>query len=204
MTVTTWNSSDKSANVSLSGGNLVATATTSAAGGVRGTAVVNSGKAYFETTITYSSITDNFVGVATLAKSLVTTGAGAAWVDVFGGWMYINSGANSGNIGNFNSGDVLCTALDLTNQRVWFRRNNGTWNNSGTADPSSNVGGFDVSALFTGIAAYPHAMFSATGMTDTANFGATAFAQTMPSGYSNWNALAVVPTVAVFAIHAFP
>jgi hypothetical protein len=188
-TATTWNPSDKSSTITLSGGDLIAASNTGATiGGVRGSRSITTSKAYCEIKATYAIITDDFIGVAPAAKSLTTTsGVGSAWVDIFGGWMYINSGANSGNIGNFNSGDVLCVALDMSNKRLWFRRNAGTWNNSGTADPATNTGGFDVSALFTSAAAFPIAVLVDTGPTDTLNAGASAFAQTMPSGFVAWN-----------------
>jgi hypothetical protein len=186
---TTWNPSDKSASLTLSGGNLVAASNTGGtAGGVRGTRSITSSKAYCEIACTYSGISDNFIGVAPAAKSLTSTGGvGSAWVNVFGGWMYINSNSNSGNIGFFNSGDLLCIALDQVNRRLWFRRNNGTWNNSGTADPATNTGGFDVSALFTSAAAYPIAVFVDINLSNTINAGASAFAQTVPSGFVSWN-----------------
>ena len=75
-------------------------------------------------------------------------------------------------------------AIDFTALRVWFRRNNGTWNNGGSADPATGVGGIDVSSLFTGVAAYPSVFLGATSLNFTLNVGATAFAYAIPSGFT--------------------
>jgi hypothetical protein len=189
--VATWNPSDKSASISLTSGNLIAGSAPSIAGAVRGTKGLSSGKAYLEITCTYSIITDSNIGVATLAANLGSVGGnmiGSAAVDIFGGWMYINNSSTShGNIGLFNSGDVLCLALDLGNRQIWFRRNGGNWNNSGTANPATNAGGLDVSMLFTSAAAFPLATFVDANLNETINAGASAFTQTIPSGFVAWN-----------------
>lgn len=188
---TTWNPSDKSASVSLTGGNLVAASSSATAGSVRGTNSVGAGKkVYLEIKCTYSIINDSTIGVATAAAILGTVGGthiGSAVVNIFGGAMYVNNTTSKGNIGLFNSNDVLCVALDMTSQNIWFRRNNGNWNNSGTADPSTNSGGHDVSALFTSAAAFPLASFVDAALNETINAGASAFTQTIPSGFVAWN-----------------
>lgn len=72
---------------------------------------------------------------------------------------------------------------------IWFRINNGEWNGSPTANPSTRTGGIDVSALTAPFfpAAYISTGFSG-GQLLTFNFGASAFAQTVPAGGVAWGA----------------
>jgi hypothetical protein len=90
-------------------------------------------------------------------------------------------------VGALTAGDVVCLAIDHPNQRLWFRKNGGNWNNSGTANPATNIGGFNISAVFTATNTFALVTFASTGLNHTANFGAATFAQTMPSGFSAWN-----------------
>jgi hypothetical protein len=183
----TWNPSDKSANVALSNGNLTAQGTTTSDGGVRSTAARSSGKFYFE--ITWSSNAgggNTGCGIATIAAVLSSVGASAANAALVfvSGNIYVN-GSNVGSITMASAPFTICVAVDLPNSRIWFRSGNGNWNNSGTANPATNTGGLDISALFPTNAAY--ALMSVNGATIptyTANFGATAFAQAVPSGFS--------------------
>lgn len=89
-------------------------------------------------------------------------------------------------------GRTICHALDLTNKRYWARLGNGDWNLSQTANPATNVGGVDVSTVFTGaaLAAAVASSSSAGGMDVTANFGATTYACSAPSGFTNWDGTA--------------
>jgi hypothetical protein len=184
----TWNPADKSANIALSNGNLTAQATSTADGGVRATAGKTTGKYYFE--ILWSSSLgggDTGCGIATAAAVLSSIGVsavGAALVFVSGN-VYFN-GSNVGSAGTMPGAPfTICVAADLGNSRIWFRPNGGNWNNSGTANPATNAGGFNIAALFPGSAAYPvMALNLNTTPTYTANFGATAFAQPVPSGFT--------------------
>ena len=189
----TWNPSDKDSSVTLSGGNLIATGDSSASyGAVRGTKSITAGKAYLELTFTYSIKNYAYFGVATGSRSLSASGGlNAATSNVAAGGQIEVNGAHQGfldGFANFASGDVLCVALDLTNQRIWFRRNAGTWNDSGTADPATNTGGFDVSGIFTSVTVFPWAQFANVGpVSATLNAGGSSFAQTVPSGFVSWN-----------------
>ena len=60
------------------------------------------------------------------------------------------------------------------------------WNNSGTANPATGVGG-----ISSGVAGpyYASASSSSASTSYTANFGASAFSFTMPSGFTSWNGL---------------
>src|SRR4029077_13475902 len=74
------------------------------------------------------------------------------------------------------SGDVIGVAVDFTNHLAWFRRNSGNWNNDGTANPATGVGGITIAA-----GSYaPTVGFGAGGSarTTTGNFGASTYALT--------------------------
>jgi len=190
-TATTWNPSDKSGQIALSNGNLKLVATASGAPfGVRGTTSKTTGKWYFETTWT-GSLGSSLSSGPGIATSAATFGGGPgtpgdASVRFFDGQIIYN-GSNTGiNITAISGGDVVCTAIDLTNRRIWFRRNNGNWNGSSSNNPATNVGGIDISSVFTSNAAFPIGRSENTNITGTANFGASAFAQSVPSGFTAW------------------
>jgi hypothetical protein len=100
------------------------------------------------------------------------------------GTVSIN-GAALANIEGWTQGDVLCFAVDLGSNKIWFRRNGGSWNNNAANDPAANVGGIDISSLAGG----PYfALGQGNNSRDTltANFGASAPAYPMPNGFGNW------------------
>lgn len=86
---------------------------------------------------------------------------------------------------------TIGVALDMTHSKVWFFNptdNGGQWNNAaiGTQNPATNTGGRSISGFGT-------PMFPAWSSNKAnidfaqANFGATTFANTMPSGFSSAN-----------------
>lgn len=173
---TTWNPADKSAAVTLSGGNLAASATTGSLNNasVRGTVGKNTGKWYWEYTITtFDPFSGTMlVGVSNLSFPINTTaGVGTtsdswAWSS-FGG--AIHGGATVGNGGQYTHGDVIGFALDM---------------NAGTL--TLYINGSATGIVFTGLTGviYPTVSMAITAITVTANFGATAFAFTAPTGFS--------------------
>jgi hypothetical protein len=180
-----WNLSDKSSNISVSG--LTVTNTTTSAGGIRGTGSKTTGKIYWETTWVGTPSAARFTcGIGTSASALISLDSTGATVRTDDGFIRVN-GAIQASIGAFASGDIAGIAFDLGVSRIWFRRNGGNWNNSGTADPATNVGGYDISAMFPASAAYPSVHISvSTAIAATANFGATTFAFAAPSGFTGW------------------
>jgi hypothetical protein len=183
---TAWDSAT-GINISLSNANLTATAATAAQAQVRASTSRASGKYYFEVTCG-GTIQNSAVGVSTSAPGGTTLAfSQGSFVNVANGAIFIG-GASSGfsTGGAFVAGDVACIALDLGSKRVWFRRNNGLWENSGTDNPATNTGGLDVSAYFASAAAFPIVTFTSTGLSHTGNFGATSFAYSAPSGFSSW------------------
>jgi hypothetical protein len=191
--LTTWNPSDKDTGITLSNGNLTATGTPSGGDGmVRAVqSHSGSGKYYIEFTTgaTYAGI-DTGVGIATSAATGIGLGSNSAnGFTVVGGTLWFNGASTGHGIGASGPGEVICMAVDLGAKLGWFRLNGGGWTGSGTlsGDPASGLNGLDISALFASNAAYP--VFVGTNGSNsivTANFGGSAFAQAVPSGYAHW------------------
>jgi len=200
----TWNPSDKDSRMSLSGGNLIATtaAGSFARSTVRATASASSGKYYSEHTIVEDNAFASFmsVGVEQSTKSLSEGvgdggGTGGASVGLCGdGSVYdYTGGPPIATIAMpFVEGDTIGMAVDLTNHRIWFRKNGGNWNSSGTANPATNTGGIVLNALMDGMALFP--AISHLSYTDTAQSSTSNFAATPPSGFSNWGGGSTVVT----------
>jgi hypothetical protein len=177
--------------VTLSGGNLVATntGTTSADQGAHVAAASGktSGKYYFEGTITTLTGGGNMgVGVGTPASTYSAMG-GSAVVGVLlyrGGTIYSNGGASGQSLPVWTAGNIFGIAIDLNNSKAWFRSGAGNWNNQPTHDPVTNVGGITIPAGTM----VPFVTFGggagAANNVITANFGASAFSGTVPSGFT--------------------
>lgn len=164
----TWNSSDKSANITLSGSNLIATNT--GAGIVRSTIGKTTGKWYWE--VTLNNITNSCLGVSDSATNL-----------------NIQLGQTNQSYGYYpasgdiitNGGVLITVATSAINDKISFALNFTT----GTIDiRKNNTLLHTLSGLtITG------AIFAATGGSgspaqSTANFGATALTYTPPAGYN--------------------
>lgn len=188
-TAVTWNPSDKSSLITLSGSDLVATRTGASdsyatARATQSRDAADAGGYYFEVVVT-SGIPSNFitVGVATSAQALNNyVGNGAD------GWSYyqetgakITAGAVSAYGASYTTGDVV--GVLLKNGKLYFRKN-GAWQNS--ADVGAETG-----AAFTGLSGnlFPavslHRSFSPAHVV-TGRFKASAFSGSIPSGASAW------------------
>jgi len=183
----TWSTTDL-ANVTLSGGNLIATGTNSTAAVRSGNGELT-GKFYFEATLTTNSGSNTGIGLTTGATTLSTVGNTPVNSAILyrGGNIWLNN-ANSGtSLGARSNGDIIGIAVDLAADLIWFRvAPSGNWNANGSANPATGVGGLSCSFL-SGVLAYPVATFGVVNDVTTANFGATAFSGTVPSGFtSGW------------------
>lgn len=184
MANTTWNSSDKSANLTLSGSNLTVTSTSAASAGVRSVTGKRTGKWYVEfTCTTFASGGSNAVGVACSYRAIDSIWSGEGIAANANGTIYLNFVNTGLSIGAIAGGDIICMAVDLPNRRVWFRKNGGSWNaTSGSAyDPTDATTG----ALMPTAAQYLGMGSSTSGNVVTANVGGTAFTYSVPSGYSS-------------------
>jgi hypothetical protein len=172
MAYATWNSSDKGANITLSGGNLVAQHTAAATNHfARATLGKARGTWYWEITI----------GAATAAETLGVANATVATTALLGATAhslaYRRDGAIRYNattlstVATYTTGDVIGVAMDCTTRSVAFYKN--------------GVLVYTVaSASVPNGALYPVAgsTTSSTG-TFTANFGASAWVHTPPVGH---------------------
>jgi len=188
---TTWNPADQGPQTVLSGGNLTAT-TSGVMASVRSIGSQSSGKFYFETTWTGATFNLATNAGPSVANSSATPGSSGFAGDTGSVGPVLNNGAiwnnnaNSGiNIGAVSAGNVICCAVDLDAKLIWFRLNNGNWNGSGTANPATGTGGVSISWLSS--AAFVRASTQSASTTCTANFGASTFAFSVPSGFtSGW------------------
>lgn len=185
--------------VTISGGGLTATntGTTSTDQGARSHTTKNAGKFYFEVTLTTLLSGDNVgVGVATHDSSFTNIGNNATtgsmmYPNFGGGAVYANgSQVPAAALGARLSGDVIGIAVDCDNDKIWFKKVNGTptnWNGSLNGDPASGTG----SVTLTSTAIEPICAFGGgagnSGNSFDFNFGDSAFTGSLPSGFtSGW------------------
>jgi len=179
---TTWNPLDKTANATLSNGNLTV-AFSSANGGVRSIYSESIGKWYWETT--FNSGSGPAFGIANSSAILntawSTNGVNAALY--YNGSTYVNGVTQSGTGLTLLLSKTFGIAVDFIAQRIWARNatDGGNWNNNVANNPATNVGGVNIAVLGT-----PLFAFAVSGglNTWTTNFGATAFVGAVPSGFS--------------------
>jgi hypothetical protein len=184
----TWDSGKKAASVTLSNGNLTASLGSTS---VYSNVLANgsgrsSGKYYFEVTINNVTVDGQGVGVGNASTSLtgITGGSNDSISWRANGDVRLVSVLTT--IQTWTTGNVLAIAYDLTAQKIWFRSNSSTnWNNSGAADPATGTGGISTATLNAG-PYFPLAGLEINADNYTANFGATAYTLTSPSGFGNW------------------
>jgi hypothetical protein len=191
--VTTWNAADRyqPAGMSLSNGNLTVQTSSGANQSIRATTSVGvTAKVYMEFTFTningagYVGVTDGFTSGLNLSNLSNAIAAGT------NGVIQKNGSAVGPTIPVAVNGDIICVAVDFVNNRYWARLNGGNWNGSSSNNPATNVGGIDMSGISFAGGAYPCNVMTFTPTTCTANFGASVFAQTVPSGFVAWNSVA--------------
>lgn len=182
-TFATWNPADAGSNVLLTGGNLSVAFTGSTNTVVRATIGQSSGKWYWEWLSTGSTGASNgFVGIANSSYTVSTNELGLT----ANSWGYkgfdgnkVTNGSASAYGNNWGNGNLIMTALDMDNGKVWWGKD-GVWQNSG--DPAAGT-----NPAFTGISGtiFPAYAANATAWTGTANFGASALSFTPPAGFNS-------------------
>jgi uncharacterized protein (TIGR02217 family) len=187
MANTTWNPSDL-LNVTLSGGNLVATPT--GQGLVRSVDSLASGKFYFEIAMAGANAGGCVLGMATAAgnlSTLVLTGVASAILNGQGTVNVNGTNLGGGLLGPSVSGTPFCIAVDLGAKLIWFRNGaSGNWNGSGTANPATGVGGFSIASLVNpGLGLFACCGATGVNVAMTANFGGSAFTGAVPSGFTS-------------------
>ena len=170
-TSTTYNSSDKAANITLTSGNLKVTASSGAYGGVRTSGSVSSGAWYFETTIT--TVGTMQIGFANSSQSLTAGNADNAFVYYpVTGTLYAY-GSNVGTIATATSGDIIGMFWDATLKVIYIFKNNTYIGNIATLGTPTlygyialNAATADVTCRYTGFTYTPS--LTQTALTVTA------------------------------------
>ena len=177
----------RNTNVTLSAGNLTA-ARTGTNAVARSRDYKATGKFYMEFTVGTWNGTGDSVGLCNpgATSANIVTG-GTAGIFAYRSGAVWQAGGNTGiALGAVANGDRIDMAVDLDNKLAWFRRNGGNWNNSGTANPATGVGGRALS--YSTLA--PCMGFGdggSNGSTATANSGDTSFVGAVPAGFvSGW------------------
>lgn len=182
-TYATLNPSDKTAGMTLSGGNLVATGA-SGWNEVRATIGKSSGKWYCEVTVT--GITGGagaeafIVGIRSTTGSLSTTvfWYSGSWSTGTHGYNYgiqdnnykVSNGVQTAFTNNIAVSDILGLAMDLDAGTLTAYRNN-----------------VSLGTVYSGLSAQTYTFacdLNGASTVATFNFGATAFTYTPPAGYS--------------------
>lgn len=183
---TTLNPSDKAANATLTNGNLTITSS-SGISGARSISSYSTGKFYAEFSIGASNASaySREIGIANSTASLTAAGGDANSAVLFMGdpLLYINSGSTTTGL-TYTNNDLVSMAVDLTNNRIWYRLNGGNWNNNVSNDPATNIGGVAIATPTRPV--FVVVKVATSGAALTANFGATAYSFTAPSGFGNW------------------
>lgn len=198
MANTTWNPSDKSASITLSGGNLVA-ASSSSLTGARAIDRQVSGKFYWEVTANTWAFSSSAVGLAWQAWPLNVSITTAFTCGVNRNGTLLSDGVASGvAFGTIANASVICIAVDLVARLLWVRIGAaGNWNNNASFSPAAGTGGVSIS-LGAGVPAYPIVYFAGGSEQVTANFGDSAFTGAVPSGFTaGFTAGVSVPTNAL-------
>lgn len=182
-TYTTLDPAYKGSGVTLSGGNLIATSSSSSAGLVRAIKALT-GKKYFEVELTtqYGSGAIIAAGIcnsselSTAALGYSSANGWALWGDSIGvrhasTTLVASATATSGVVG---------VAFDSATGNLWFRYN-GVWLGTGSPDPATGV-----APNYTGITGAIYPAVSPWGALNklTARFDPASFSNTAPSGFS--------------------
>lgn len=192
MAATTLDPNNKT-NETLSGGNLVAT---SSGAGAAAVTRPFTGKHYFEATITTLTGTPSVgFGTQAYATSAVQGALTTSLAYKPSGIVVVN-GVTLSTIAAYVAGNRIGVAIDPTLQQVWFRVNNGNWNNNVANDPTTGAGGIDYSSMtLSTLTAAVYA--SLTANVWTMKFS-TPFTDTAPSGFAS------IDTVQVSKVQATP
>ena len=193
----TWDPAHLGAQQTLSSGNLTTTlAGPNVVSSTLATSGQSTGKFYYEVTVNSSlGFTAQAFGLAAISFPL-TDSLGTDAGNVSLGWRSDGTvqafSIVIATIQGWTVGDTISIAVDFGGSLIWFRTNGGNWNNSGAADPATGVGG--ISFSLSGSAFFPATTLQVAGDQWTANFGASAYAFTIPAGFANWPATLFDPS----------
>ena len=189
---TTWNPADV-LNVTLSGGNLTATANAGGQIAARAHGVGHStGKWYLEYSNLASAGGGGF-GLGLLSDTLSANDGGH--IGVFTSGAFNVPGANGGSFSGSVLGHTFGLAVDFTAGFAWVTEDGVNWvgfNGGGTASPITGANGASLSGIPAGLMFPICAMFN-TPSSATLNTGDQTFAFAVPAGFTAWDS-SPVPT----------
>lgn len=192
-----WSETNKNSNIVLSNSDLTATAGSGAtldAAGVATVAITTGQSIYTEIVCNAKSGTSE-PGVG-LANAAFTFGDGnylgidANSVCLFQSGSVWSNNTSIAHIALFVGGDTIRVAvkkIDATTLHLWFATNGGNWNDSPTADPSTDTGGITVSISGNLFAAYNSDFASGIATQFTLVLPGT-YTFSIPSGYTGYGA----------------
>jgi hypothetical protein len=166
---TTWNPSDKAAQITLSNGNMTALLSTSSFGSVKATTGRGVGY-YFE--LTYSVVTGGSIGIGNISANA------SSWMGADGNSLGYNTGGrcfiNGADIGGgaaWGAGDAIGIYYNGSSQLKVYK--------NGTLTLTSNT-------IPSGTTLYPATTIATLNDSVTVNFGVSAFSA-LPSGATAWD-----------------
>lgn len=182
ITYATWNPAEiTGTEITLSNGNLTANFSYTTESSIKSTISKSSGKWYWEYAVNYNAV--NYLSLG-IGNSLMNHFALVGGVDAFG-WAYtsssdlgqsykVNNGIYTPYASLYVTGDVIGVALDMDTGTIKFYLN-GVDKGIAFSGLTGNI--FAASGHYGGV-------ININGIV-TANFGASAFAYSVPSGYNS-------------------
>lgn len=185
-----WSPTNKNSAITLSNNDLTAAGTFSTTGDTAnglGATAISTGNIYFELSADNVENNNSFsVGVGNSSVSFALGQYLGEDTNSFGfiadGRVVYNNSVVT-TLTGYVDADVICFAVRFADNTIFRRINSGQWNDSGTADPSTNTGGFTLSVtgnLFPAYTAYYDGIPSQVSMKTSASF-------TIPSGFSYYS-----------------
>jgi hypothetical protein len=101
-----------------------------------------------------------------------------------------NGGNNVGSYTSFSTGTIICVAVDLDNNKLYYRRNDNAWENSG--DPTSGSTG--TGAISITAASATDTGFYFPAISDGSNSGTATFSTNFGNGYFGTTAVSSAGT----------
>lgn len=187
--MTIWNASDEGTGTfTLTNSNLTATSASAGTIGIRGTNPKTLGKRYLEITCGHIGFRA-FAGIANSSAQIndFRTSTTNKFGVNDGGTISVNGNPFGTSLATgVQTSAVIDLAVDFTANLAWIRAANGNWNGSALANPSTGVGGADISAMLGG-GLMP--IFVTENSTDvmTLNVNGSGLTNAAPAGFDPWD-----------------
>jgi hypothetical protein len=137
-----------------------------------------------------------FLACALAHSQMLMLNYGAGGFGTILGWDPANIGTtialSNSNLTAVDGPQWMGMAIDFTHSKVWWwNPQTAQWNGAaiGSQNPATNTGGEAFTVPGTLFPMFSGFFASSAADTAIANFGATTFNNTIPSGFSSWNAL---------------